>query len=393
MNILHISPYFPSLKANHAGGVCMGKEIETLKQCHQVYVLTFVASEYDERLKKDYADNPYYRSVRINRLTRLIHVAAEPWMPHYFAVRSSVRFAGLLVYMVWKYKIDAIHAEYASMGQYSWIKRLFPSLEFNMTEHDMTAQSFERKLKGCRGLSRRYTAYQLKQILKKEERYCIEADHLFTFNQKDKRLIAEKYGREDCLVLNPYYGIEDVLLSREINRGKKEQGAICFLGQMGRKENYLAAMRLIEIAERVKKKVPQLQVYIVGNQPAEMLKAMENEYIHVTGFVEDVDEYLERAQISVFPLTLGAGIKLKILRSLAMGTPVITGMVGAEGIDEEGRVIMMAESDEEYEERIVYALKQNEELEKLEREGRRFVKEHFGWCTSERTLMDVYGRI
>ena len=31
MNILHISPYFPSTKANHAGGVCMGKEIETLQ--------------------------------------------------------------------------------------------------------------------------------------------------------------------------------------------------------------------------------------------------------------------------------------------------------------------------------------------------------------------------
>ena len=32
MNILHISPYFPSLGANHAGGVCMGKQIETLRQ-------------------------------------------------------------------------------------------------------------------------------------------------------------------------------------------------------------------------------------------------------------------------------------------------------------------------------------------------------------------------
>ena len=47
MNILHISPYFPSTKANHAGGVCMGKEIETLQKWHQVYVLTFEASEFD----------------------------------------------------------------------------------------------------------------------------------------------------------------------------------------------------------------------------------------------------------------------------------------------------------------------------------------------------------
>ena len=56
MNILHISPYFPSTKANHAGGVCMGKEIETLQKWHQVYVLTFEASEFDAGLKKEYAE-------------------------------------------------------------------------------------------------------------------------------------------------------------------------------------------------------------------------------------------------------------------------------------------------------------------------------------------------
>ena len=45
MNVLHISPYLPSLETNHAGGVCMGRQIETLRDWNQVYVLTFIASE------------------------------------------------------------------------------------------------------------------------------------------------------------------------------------------------------------------------------------------------------------------------------------------------------------------------------------------------------------
>ena len=88
MNILHISPYFPSTKANHAGGVCMGKEIETLQKWHQVYVLTFEASEFDAGLKKEYAEDDYYHSVKINKFTRMVHVALEPWMPNYFAAGS-----------------------------------------------------------------------------------------------------------------------------------------------------------------------------------------------------------------------------------------------------------------------------------------------------------------
>ena len=386
MNILHISPYFPSTKANHAGGVCMGKEIETLQKWHQVYVLTFEASEFDAGLKKEYAEDDHYHSVKINKFTRMVHVTLEPWMP--------------------KYKIHAIHAEYASMGQYLWIRRLFPDLKFNITEHDMTAQSYERKVGDSHGLKKAYLGFQLGRVLEKEGKYCKKADRVFTFNQKDKRLIEEKYHVQNCQVLNPYYGIEDDVVGNDVaeSRMTKSKGikaadletgtqpyTLCFLGQMGRDENYQAAMRLITIAERVKKQIPQLQIYIVGNRPPEKLKQKENQWIHVTGFVEDVDIYLKTAALAVFPLTLGAGIKLKVLRSLALGTAVITGNVGAEGIDEDYQVIIPAETDEEYEKQIVEYLNDPEKRSLRAMESRNYIKEHFSWKTSERILAQVYG--
>ena len=386
MNILHISPYFPSLEANHAGGVCMGKQIETLRQWNTVYVLTFEASEYDSKLRKQLGEEGFCRSIKINRIRRMAHILAEPWMPNYFAARSSIRFSAVMIYMVKKYKIDAIHAEYAS------IKKLFPELKFNMTEHDMTAQSYERKMNDSKGIKKVYMHSQLKKVLKKEGKYCKQVDCLFTFNKKDKNLIEERYGRGDCKVLNPYYGLDDETISQELNGGEKKQGMICFLGQMGRDENYLAAMRLIKIASRVKEQIPQLQVYIVGNQPPEQLRQMENDYIHVTGFVDDVDSYLKQAQAAVFPLTLGAGIKLKVLRSLAIGTPVITGSIGAEGIDEEGEIVVKAETDEEYEACILQLLRDSDRCRKLSVTGRQYVAERFAWKKSEEILKQVYGR-
>lgn len=395
MNILHISPYFPSTKANHAGGVCMGKEVETLKKWHQVYVLTFEASEFDAGLKKEYEKDEHYHSVKISKITRMAHVIAEPWMPNYFAARSSFRFAWELISMVKKYKIDAIHAEYASMGQYLWIRSLFPHIKFNIVEHDMTAQSYERKVADSHGLKRTYLKFQLDRVLKKEGKYCRRADQVFPLNQKDKKLIQDRYGVSDCKVLNPYYGIEDSVLenggTEEQSENKREPYTICFLGQMGRDENYLAAMRLINIAEKVKEQIPDLQVYIVGNRPPEKLKQRENEWVHVTGFVEDVDIYLKTAALAVFPLTLGAGIKLKVLRSLAMGTPVITGKVGAEGIDETYQVLIPAETDGEYEEQILDQLLNPEKRALCAAKTRNYIREHFSWKTSERILAEVYG--
>ena len=86
----------------------MGKEIETLRSWHQVYVLTFAASGFDRKLKEKYRDDSRYDTVAINRWTRLFHVIAVPWMPNYFAARSSFRFAWKLIWAVRRHKIDVI---------------------------------------------------------------------------------------------------------------------------------------------------------------------------------------------------------------------------------------------------------------------------------------------
>lgn len=78
-----------------------------------------------------------------------------------------------------KYKIDAIHAEYASMGQYLWIRRLFPHIKFNIVEHDMTAQSYERKVADSHGLKRTYLKFQLDRVLKKKENIAGEQIRYF----------------------------------------------------------------------------------------------------------------------------------------------------------------------------------------------------------------------
>ena len=429
MRILHISPYFPELKTNHAGGVCMGKELEALRKTHEVHVLTFVASDFDEKLAREHAGDSTYHWVRISGLSRILHALLLPWLPNYFAARSSLRFAWQLIRLVKKYRIQAIHAEYASMGQYLWIRRIFPGICFHLVEHDMTAQSFARKCAEAEkaaasgGIAAKlkylYVKDQLHKVKKREARYCCKADKVFAFNEKDRRLVRDYYGVES-LVLNPYFGLEDSLLQDDFaaSAPERERYSICFLGQMGRPENDQAGQRLIEICRRVKKKLPELRLYLVGNRPSEALtrkaeeanQAFVNAYVGaeegtnarpgdenrigtwvtVTGFVEDVDIYIRKAELAVFPLEMGAGIKVKVLRALALGTPVITGRVGTEGIDEDYHVIMPAETDAEYVEQIVKLLKSPDELKERSARGQAFIQEHFGWEKSEEILEDVY---
>ena len=71
VNILHISPYLPSLKENHAGGVCMGKEIETLKSDNNVYVLSFIVTNKDMEIAKELS-NQYYYLHRLTKFKRIL---------------------------------------------------------------------------------------------------------------------------------------------------------------------------------------------------------------------------------------------------------------------------------------------------------------------------------
>lgn len=390
MNILHISPYYPSLETNHAGGVCMGKEIESLEKNHNVYILTFVASNYDKILAaSEKREHCWY--VSIHKWNRALHVMLEPFLPAYFAARTSFRFAAKLIYYIKRYHIEAVHAEYSSMGQYiGLIKKIFPLVKVHLIAHDITVQSYVRKKEGSRGLKRRYYEWEYKKVRLWEGRYCRSADEVLTFNEKDCRLLKDLYRIEKIRVLNPYYGIEDVHSKPSEKKRDVEYANICFLGQMGREENYLAAQRLIRIGYILKKIIPELNIYIIGNQPSEALKKEQNEFIHITGFVEDVDEYMRKAQVAVFPLTLGAGIKVKVLRSLALGVPVVTGKVGAEGIDEDGEVILLAETDEEYIDNVLKLVKDEKKCLELSRLSREYVKRNFSWVKSEKILKCLY---
>ena len=386
MNILHLSPYYPSVRTNHAGGICMAREIRTLSEKNRVFALSFAASAFDrELMKKDVPECPT-ETVEAGKAERLLGVLRHPLLPACFAARSSGEFRKKLLLALKEQKIDAIHAEYAAMGQYLDIKKDHPELKTTLVLHDVTAQSWERKRDAARGLRRLFLSFELARIRKYEGLYCRMADEVLTFNEKDRALTEQLYGVK-ARVINTWFGLEDDPAARAVPR---EAHSICFVGQMGREENWRAAMRLVRIAKSLREEFPDLKVYIVGTNPPEELRKLSGENVLVTGFVEDVDEYFRRSALSVFPLELGAGIKVKVLRSLALGTPVVTGAVGAEGIDREGTVICLAETDEEYKSAIRACLLDPEGLSERGKQSAEYVRRNFGWQRTREVFDELY---
>lgn len=389
MNILYISPYVPSVHACHAGGVLMGKEVETIREKNNLYLISFINNDNDKQLAKEYADNEA-EFFEIKKWQMCLKAILHPFTPNLFAIRIDKRFEKRVCNIIKEKQIDAIHADYTAMGYYQIVKKYFPKIQFNMVEHDVVQQSYKRQAEHAGGLRKIYYKWQLSLVKKKELKYCKRADAVFVLNDKDKKLLFDYYGLDKAVYkINPYYGVDIEASQNNLEQNdEKEKNSICFVGQMGRAENKRAALRLIRIFSNINLKNKKL--YIIGANPDDELLKFHGGSIVITGFVDDINAAIAKCKIGVFPLEEGAGIKFKVLLALALGLPVVTTAVGAEGIDENGNIIDLAETDEEITKCILKLLADESYYTDKRNKTAEYVRNHFGWNETEKIFDKVY---
>ena len=111
----------------------------------------------------------------------------------------------------------------------------------------------------------------------------------------------------------------------------------------------------------------------------------------MTGFVRDVRPYVKEASVVVVPLRVGGGTRLKILEALALGKPLVSTTVGAEGIEAvPDRDLVIADRAEEFADEVVSLLSQPERREALGDAGRRLVQGKYNWEGIVKDLERVY---
>jgi len=113
-----------------------------------------------------------------------------------------------------------------------------------------------------------------------------------------------------------------------------ERDSVIFVGGYLHPPNVDAALWLArEIMPLVWREEPAVRALLVGGDAPPELRALAGPRLEVTGFVPDVAPLYDRSRVSVNPLRYGAGVKGKIVASLAAGVPVVTTSIGNEGID------------------------------------------------------------
>lgn len=137
-----------------------------------------------------------------------------------------------------------------------------------------------------------------------------------------------------------------------------------------------------EILPLIHLQEPEMRFVAVGRSPTEAMRAYvrTDERVELTGRVEDVRPFYHAARAVVVPLRTGGGVKLKTLEAFAMGVPVVSTGVGAEGIAvRDGEELLTADSPREFADRVVELARHPERGDELARRARALVEREYDW--------------
>lgn len=313
--------------------------------------------------------------------------------PGFYAELASNLFSRL-PYAIAKYRSRAMRRELATRGASGGVDVLvcdflFPSVNVPdglpcptvLFEHNVEALIWRRHWQVARDpVSRRYFRAQWRKMRAFEGGECRRYQHVVVVSPNDRNLMSREYGvrhiSEVSTGVDASYFCPNGNVLREAHR-------MVFTGSMDWIPNQDAMRFCIEeILPRIRQTVPDATLTVVGRDPPAALVAWAARQpgVIVTGTVDDVRPHMERSAVYLLPLRIGGGTRLKIFEAMAMGLPVVSTRVGAEGLPvTEGRDIVLADSPEDFAAAAVELLTNEGKARALGAGASRMVREQAGW--------------
>jgi glycosyltransferase involved in cell wall biosynthesis len=172
-----------------------------------------------------------------------------------------------------------------------------------------------------------------------------------------------------------------------------ETPGLFFLGSLDWKPNQEGLLWFIEkVWPSLKAAHPDLVFDVAGrNAPGLLIRKLHQPGVVFHGEVPDAAVFLRSHSILVAPCFSGGGMRVKILESLAMGRPVITTPIGAEGLGAtNGEEILLCDQPDDFVRAVEELLADLTRYEKMSRKGFEFVHARFDNQTLAAMLSEFY---
>jgi sugar transferase (PEP-CTERM/EpsH1 system associated) len=200
-------------------------------------------------------------------------------------------------------------------------------------QHNVETMIWRRRAEHARGVLRKlYFSLQARRMFDYERAACRASGHIIAVSKADAELMRSMFGV--CNVTEVPTGVDIEYFARPAHNPQVAE--LVFVGSMDWLPNVDGVTYFVqEVLPLIRRRRPECKFAIVGRTPPESILKLGRTVpgVLVTGTVKDVRPYLWGASVSVVPLRIGGGTRLKIYEAMAAGLPVVSTNVGAEGLE------------------------------------------------------------
>ncbi len=358
MRILWVKPDF--LYPASGGGQI--RTLETLKRLHQRHEIHFAALDLPQPgvgfdRTSEYCTKAYVVSHPVPRKSGPRYwgeIAAGAWtnMPLSMLRYRSSALLRLVEVLTRLDKFDAIVCDFLASA--ANVPELGSAVLF---QHNVESMIWKRHAEHAPSpWHRAYSRGQYERMLRYEAGVCRAAKKIIAVSGADARAMHTLYGATGVCSVPTGVDVEYFSPARAI---APEQDLV-FLGAMDWRPNIDGLNWFVgSVLPLIRRRRPDCSLAVVGRHPSAQVRrfAETDRRIHVTGTVDDVRPYLWRSAVSIVPLRIGGGTRLKIYEAMAAKIPVVSTSVGAEGLDvHDGENIAIADSPADFAEKCLALL-------------------------------------
>jgi polysaccharide biosynthesis protein PslH len=265
-----------------------------------------------------------------------------------------------------------------------------PSVLFT---HNVESEIWRRHVETQKnGLQRALLRTQWRRMLKGEGAAMGRFDVVLAVSDADAATLRTLYARDVAAPIHVVKtGVDTAFFAPDAARQANPKHLV-FTGSMDWLPNEDAIQFFVRDVMPLIRRELDVTFWVVGRDPSTTVRRLgeENPDVRVTGTVPDVRPYIDRAGVYVVPLRIGGGTRIKIFEAMAMGKPVVSTRVGAEGLPvSHGANIILADDQHSIARETVALLKDAAARRRLGRAARRLVVDNYTWDRAARRFGDI----
>jgi glycosyltransferase involved in cell wall biosynthesis len=244
-----------------------------------------------------------------------------------------------------------------------------PSVLFT---HNVESWIFERHVKVAGNvLTRLLWKDQFRKMVRFERETLKRFDAVIAVSDIDAGWFRDQLGLDNVSVIPT--GVDLDFFQWQ---APSPQPRVMFIGSMDWPANQDGVRFFMdEVWPRVLERVPAATMKVIGRSPPPRLVARAPASWQFTRYVDDIRPHATGSAVSVIPLRVGGGTRIKAFESMALGVPVVSTAIGVEGLPiQDQEHYLRADTAEEFADQVVQLLVNRELSDGISRRARSFVE-------------------